>query len=346
MLLLIESFDNFGATLDAVPQPAGVVARKYPASTWESYMRVASGRLGGRALRMQGNWDGYISPAPLTNNSTLVAGFAFYCAGLPPASPAVMLSFYDGTTQGMNLKRETDGSVSVCRGSTTLATSDPILWAEQWHYIEFKVVCHDTTGSYDFRLSGATILSASGVDTKAGANEYHTTFRFHGAGTQTYKYVTIDDLYVLDGSGSVNNDLLGNMRVVAVRPDSAGDSTDWAPSAGANYTCVDEVTLNDDADYVEDSVSDQKDLYNYGSVSGLGVIHGVQACADCRETDATPFDLVTVCKSGVTESDDGGQTVGSTSYVTRMRILETDPDTSSAWTISGVNAAQFGVKVG
>jgi hypothetical protein len=121
------------------------------------------------------------------------------------------------------------------------------------------------------------------------------------------------------------------MRVTTLRPDANGDSADFTPSTGDNYTCVDEVIMNT-TDYVEDDTGAQKDLYNYGGISASPtLIAGVQVSTDCCETDANSFSLITPCKSGSRETDNVAQAVASSSYVTKHRILETDPDT-------GVNA--------
>ena len=51
-------------------------------------------------------------------------------------------------------------------------------------------------------------------------------------------------------------------------------------------------------------------------------------------------------KSGGTNSDGSSVAIGGTTFRTiTPRILETDPNTSSAWTDSNVDAAEFGVKV-
>jgi hypothetical protein len=49
-------------------------------------------------------------------------------------------------------------------------------------------------------------------------------------------------------------------------------------------------------------------------------------------------------KTGGTEYPGSADTIVSTSYVTITRLEEDDPDTSVAWTVSGVNGAQFGVR--
>jgi hypothetical protein len=65
-----------------------------------------------------------------------------------------------------------------------------------------------------------------------------------------------------------------------------------------------------------------------------------------KESDATSLTLNTLIKSGATEDAGTGEVIASASYKVLRRVSETDPATGVAWTVSGLNAAQFGVKVG
>jgi hypothetical protein len=188
------------------------------------------------------------------------------------------------------------------------------------------------------------VLSASGVDTKEGSNNYHTTFQIGKSGSSTPQF---DDLYCLDSSGSDNNDFLGNCKVVRIDPDG-DDTANWATStpSGNHFENVDETILDDDTSYVEETTANVTDLYDYNSVPSLGTIYGLQVNTECRETDASTFSLITPIESGGSQYDDSPQVVGTSSYTTMRRITDLDPDTGNLWTESGINAAKFGVKVG
>jgi hypothetical protein len=341
MLLWIEGFEGMGATDSAAPAPAGVMSRKYVNVLQSDYQYLMAGRTGGHCLEMRG-WGGFSTPA-LTTNATVVVGFGFYFAAI--ANVRIM-SLSDGATEGINLRMETTGELAIYRGTTFLARTTGLgLTNATWYWIELKVYCHDTSGTYEVRVGGVNKLSASGVDTKAGSNAYHNIATIP-APNGTVRY---DDIYILDGSGAANNDFLGNMKVVGVFPNGdVGGYTDFTPSSGTDhYALVDENPTNDNTDYVESSTTGHKDLWDYGAVSGLGAaIAGLQVNTEVRETDASSFSLITLIKSGATESADSAQAIGSTNYKTLRRISETDPATGAAWTVSGVSAAQFGVKVG
>ena len=184
-----------------------------------------------------------------------------------------------------------------------------------WKFIECKVVC-GTSGSYVVRVAGVTVLSGTG-NTKAGTHAYHDHFDI---GAAFGGLTTFDDLYALDGTGPVNNDFLGDLKVVAIFPNAAGDSTQWTPSSGNNYAAVNENPPDADSSYVENATTGHKDLYNYGDLSGLSTIYGVQISTEARLTDVGSLTLKTSAKTSGTESDDAGQTVATQTWLDYRRI--------------------------
>lgn len=343
-LLWIDGFEGYGTTTGSAPSPSGIVGRRYPSITDEYRMNIETGRFSGYCLHFTSGYCRLRTP-PLTTDDTLVIGVAFKRNS---ARGSRFLSMYDGTTRGMNLKVQDYGSeLLLYRGNTHIVTtSGANIGVGQWSYIELKVKCHDSAGEYELKVDGVTLESDTGVNTKAGSNNYHDAVQFEPYGSSKWYW---DDFYICDSTGSNNNDFLGNQRVVAIYP---GDSDvtagfDTVVPAGNHYEAVQEEECDDDSSYVEDDNVGAKDIWNYDSVpANLSQIQGLQINTLCRETDATDFDLITIIRSGDTEYDDAGQAAGAGDYVDLRRIAETDPDTGSLWTKSGINNASFGVKVG
>jgi hypothetical protein len=339
-LLWIDGFENYGTTLANRPLPAGVFARKYGVVAYEDIRTlVQAGRVSGYS--MGHGWDdaGYFGQVGLTYNDTVVIGVAYYFTGLSPNYP---IRLYDGTTMGISLYRDYEGELSITRGTGTVLarTAGLNLSPRQWYYIELKVQCA-ASGTYELHVGGNTYLSGSG-NTKVGTHDYHDGFRLTGGAA----YGRFDDLYFLDASGTANNDFLGNVCVVTCRADAAGDSTDWTPDSGDNYARINEQVCGDDTNYVQDDTTDDLDLYNYAAPARLTGVHGIVVCDDCKEMDATAFNIKTVCKSASTTSADAGQAIGTTNYTTRRRVMEQDPDGPNDWNPTSLGAAQFGVQVG
>jgi hypothetical protein len=337
-LLWIEGFEGFGTS--STPSPTGIVSRKYSVAA-ENAMTVQTGRTGGYALRMV-NANCSFKTSALTTDDTMIVGAGVRSSNIASAANQPIIMMVDGVTAGMQVHINGDGTLTVKRGTTVLGTSTNNMSSNTWYYIEFKVVCHNSTGSYELRVNDTNWLSATGIDTQIGSNAYHDVVKFTGSNFTSS--IDFDDIYVCDSTGTRNNNFLGNVKVLAIRPDSAGDDTDWTPDAGANYAAVDEVVLDEDTTFVETSGSGDQDLYNYGSLAASGVIKGLQIVTETRVTDATSFDLNAVIKSGTTEDAGSSETITSTSYVTHTRVAETDPDTSDTWQASAVNSCQFGIK--
>jgi len=340
-LLWIEGFEGFGTSVGGAPSPAGIIGRKYPTINGESGFDIETGRDAvGYCLEIA-DYLSYIQSPNLTTNATCVLGVAVKVAGFP-STQRDLVALYDGATKGMNIKINPDGTLTMENSTTDLGTTVNALTVDTWYYIEFKVLTNNSTGTAEIKVNGTSWKSVTSQDTQPGANAYHTAFRLQPPFGITTLY---DDIFFLDGSGSENNDYLGNRKVLALDPDSAGDTTDWTPSAGSNYENVDDGGLCDeDTTYNETGTSTDQDLYHYDALpASVNTVNGVQINNETRVTSGS-MQLASVVKTGTTIDVGPNDTITSTTYVSAQRVVEQDPDTAAAWTKSGVDGAQFGIK--
>jgi hypothetical protein len=280
--------------------------------------------------------------------STFVAGFAFNASQF--LADKTFALFKDAGTAQLELQMNSDGTIDVTRNGTVLGTSAAAMSANTYHYIEFKATIHDTTGSYELRLDGVNILSASNVDTKNTANASINSVTL-GAPSQnigsltTWKY---DDFYVLDTTGSApNNNFLGDVRIDSIYPSADGNYTQWTPSTGStHYTLVDE-TVPNGTDYVSNGTTGNKDSYAMGDVPALTAqtIYGVKVKAAALKDDAGSRTLKVGARSSTTDSVSSAQAI-TTSQLYYWHILETNPATSAAWTESAVNSMEALIETG
>lgn len=240
------------------------------------------------------------------------------------------------------------GTVTVRRGNwaaTILGTSSKTLLSNVWYYIELGATINNTTGSFELRINGVNVTSNSGIDTQTTGNA-RTNGVFISSRPPGGHYDYWDDVYYLNDSGSIANDFLGDVKVECLFPSGAGSSTDWTPSAGSNYECVDEASPNDDTDYISEYIVSDHDTYACDDlVTTSGSIYAVQHLLRARKIDAGNRSLKTVYRGGTTDYPNSNTHSIGDNYVYYSDILEQDPDTSSAWTISGVNAGEFGVEL-
>jgi len=144
-------------------------------------------------------------------------------------------------------------------------------------------------------------------------------------------------------------------------PNGAGDVTQLAPSAGANWECVDDNPHDGDTTYNQfDNTAIKRDLYNLSSLPGDAVtVESVQVYVTVR-TEATAGgssgSFRILWKTGGTEYEtplpfytggfwepDPPRSGGE--YVEFSETRSVNPGTSAAWTPTEVNALQAGIKV-
>ena len=155
----------------------------------------------------------------------------------------------------------------------------------------------------------------------------------------------LDDIYVCDSTGASHNDFLGEVEIEAIFPSSDYGTCDWTCSTGTDhYGLVDDNPPDDDSTYISTDTVDHKDLFDYQDVSGDAGILGIQINTLAR-IESAARNLTPMLRSGGTEYAQTAQLVTDTSYDEFVTILETDPATSSAWTVANLNATQFGVKM-
>lgn len=262
--------------------------------------------------------------------------------GLPGSAPGCQVDF-----------RCSGGRIDIYRGrtenGTLLASVNAQLLSGAWNYFETKIVIGDgTDGKIYLRKNGVQIYANEACDTRnAGATAdisgpVISSGNSDGSGSGSYS-----DFYICDDTGSYNNDFLGDIRVQAIMPSGAGGTTQWTPSTGSNYQCVDETTALGDGDYVSETTAGEKDTYAFGNVTPTtGTVKAVQVLLGARKDDAGSRSIAPVYGNGTPASDVDGTTVSiGDTYEFYREITEQDPVAASNWTISSVNAAEFGVKL-
>lgn len=239
------------------------------------------------------------------------------------------------------------GGLVAVRGSTNIGSTTSVSFtANTWYYVEVKMVLDDSTGSVEVKVNGTTHLNLTGVDTNPAAGTVYDQVRWQ-SGTTSNQSIDIDDMYLLNGAGGQYDDFLGDVTVETIRPDGNGNSSQWVGSdadSTDNYLLVDEATY-DSADYVQSATTNNKDLYTYGALAaGTGSVKGVVAHGVMQKTASGTQNARQITRIGGTNYN--GSSVGlTTTDDLHVQVWEESPATTSDWTISEVNGAEFGVEV-
>jgi len=214
---------------------------------------------------------------------------------------------------------------------------------QAWYYIEIKAKIDSTVGTVEIKVGGIQRLNLTGKNTQNGSNAYVGAYRIRWVNPLLTWY---DDHYVLDTTGSApNNDFLGDRRIDKALVNGAGTHTDFTPSAGANYQNVDEIPADGDTTYNYSGTVNNQDSYALANLTALGTtINGIRQQAQVRKDDAGTRKCYLQQRSGTTDYNVGSEIILNDVYKTHNRICETDPNTSAAWTESGINALEVGIK--
>ena len=338
-LLWIDGFEGYGTS----GNPSALTAR-YAAAAAQTNWTIYSGRLSGYSLGSNSGDLTATTPA-LTTDSTLIAGCALYCLNNTVASgTSFSIQFYDGATSGININLRSftpNSTLTIKLGATTITTyTNFLLLLNVWYYIELKVFCHPTSGTVEVRVNGTTLVSLTGINTRAGTHNYHNTVVL-----EQYRCYW-DDYYICDGSGAALNDFLGTIAVIGLFPNSDTATEQWIPSAGTtHYNLVDENPPNAATDYVSSSTQAQMDLWLYPSLAGTGTILGLQVNTQVAMPSGTSIILESPIVSNGSTDLGPDYTISSASYADTRHVSTTDPYTGLPWTVAGLAAAQIGIKI-
>jgi len=342
-LLYAEGFEGY-SDIDQYEESGGVVIPSYI----QPYLSFGSGRNGGQSLINSGGvfQEELTIPFtyPATNNTPVIAGFAikfnnamtngdqlfrifgdlFNFSGLVGQSGSVL--FYTHIANNLNI-----GSYPIVQG--------------KWYYFEIKYYADNINGIAEFKVNEEIIFSWSG-DNYYVSRVTPYCIKFGWNGWMDYQ---IDDVYVVDTTGTSFNDYLGDIRIDAIFPSAAGNYSQLTPSAGNNYECVDESSF-DDTDYVYSANSGDKDSYDYDAVPtdlDDAAIYTLRMMSFSKRTVASDnIKMKHLIRQGGVDYVQSEQSLADDNFSKVEDFVFEDPSDSNPWTKAKINSAEFGVEVG
>lgn len=253
----------------------------------------------------------------------------------------------------------------VLRGATTLATSNETFDAQNtelsWTYFEFKATVRtgvngSFSGVYHTRRQSNIPITwdaaSTGINTADQGADGADRFEFAIA-TQS---LGLDDMYVCDGSGAVNNDFLGPINIEAIDVSANGDTVAWEIQGSA-------ASLEDawnEAAITQSTAEDDKRV-NTKDVAAIELA-ALANLVDCRNTPVIGTQVRITGKMEATGTRDvqffyrkttgspaqvGTKivTFSSTALVTHADTRDTDPNTSAAWVVADMDGLQVGAEL-
>jgi hypothetical protein len=357
-LLYVQGFEGFSSTGDRTDLDVEFDLREN-VSTAEAGI-TTSGRVTGQAgFISNGNNTNsplFLPVAGLSSQDDWIVSFAFrtvynyYRSVTGSAGETTMLQFIDANNIEMLAVTPKAGTFQIRTGTATglgqgavLGYANVSLTTYVWHFLEFKVNFHSSTGSYELRINEESVATGSGNTVGTSTETRPAQIRIGNAGNDVY--TEIDDLHILDDVGLDHNDFLGDNGIRRLNPDGDGTTTQFTPlGGGTNFSEVDESNPDGDVSYVESNTATQKDTYTFGDITSTpAAIEAVATKSYVTKPDAGSRNFVHVARSTI-EEDSAVLYPSAGTYRYMASIFPTDPD-GGAWDKANVNAAEFGFKV-
>lgn len=301
-----------------------------------------AGPLGGGSYAFAANYGRVNSPT--FGSTTYQGGWVEfygvpYANGISGTATECFMDFYLSGTSQFYIAFRKDGKIELGRpGAGVLATSATALvpGAGYWFSLNVNIA---SVGGY-FRLyhslSSTAFVEYTG-DTADTASDGFDSVSWFGY----LNKITFDDCMIRT---SAEGRITRYFHAVPMVPNSAGSSTDWTPSSGSNYACVDEIP-HSTSDNVSATASAAEDLYNLTTTAWVP--------AEVMGIDIVGFGTVSGAHTGVQTSHRSGSTTTNSSTITLSSgsdsyfgvTYATNPATGSAYTAADLDNLQIGVKV-
>jgi len=278
---------------------------------------------------------------PAASSTTPTAVFRFRTAS---AGAIELQAFYDAGQPPERLRLR----LIRVKDSVALWTSAGPLVDDRWcSYIELKIVLHATAGSVELKVNEVTQVALTNIDTRSSAASDTTVnaIEFLGGAGNNWN---VDDIYLNNGSGSLNTGFKGDTQVFVLRPNAAGDSTQFTPTGVPdNWDNINEPNVTYNANNNNNTeISGNTDLYNVDNLptemAGQAVfgtqVYGMLQCFVSGGASTATL----LIKSGGSESASASLAL-TAAGVGFASVFETKPG-GGAWTTTDIDAAQIGLR--
>lgn len=348
-LIWVDGFDHYGGTVSNLTSGGN-----YSENSDVTLITLGSAnkRTNTHSLKFRPanifNANPYIRKAFSSGSLTQVGiGFASYCPLLPDVNDGQRVVFRDfANADQFYVGITTTGAIRAVRADGTVlgTTATPVVTAAAWHHIEIFTVMSQTVGQVKVWVNEVLVLDLSGLD-NVNTSLVETSqmcFYVDGANSNATRDWDIDDFYIYDTTGSINNTApVGDLNAYLLVPTGDTSEADWTKSTGTDgYALIDETTP-DDADYIQSAVAGDRSEFDLTDLPlTVNYVAGLFAHVRALKTDAGGAELLTTIQSSGSQSSGSNKSI-TTAATWWHQAIEIDPATAARFTRAGVNAAKI-----
>lgn len=281
-------------------------------------------------------------PVNINFTSVLYSSFYFYYATKPASTSEPMASILDGSsTLRLEIRLDASGRLSVYDSTATfITTGTTVLNPATWYRIDVLANA-GTSAAYEVKINGVIEMSGT-INLGAGSNFVTQLGKQPNRNNEAVDYY-YDNVWLDTSDYAPENYAIGIMKPVS---DAINDWTNG--SAPSDYSTIDEVPIST-ADYIAPpgATGPMSATFGMQSFASAGIpsnasIHVVKSFTYGADISAVTNTYNNGILSGATSSVTNNNNFGSTA-LEASKLFTTDPNTSSAWTKSGLEAAKLQV---
>ena len=273
------------------------------------------------------------------NVVTAFCRFYFYYVTKPASSSEEIFRARNVASLKGSVRIDSTGVLSFYDSTNTIVTTgSTVLSANTWYLIEVKVGT-GASAAWEVKINGTSEIS--GTSNLLASNNTRWNFgksvNSNGQSVEFY----YDDLLVSDSAypGA------GECRIAV--PNAIGTYQTATVGAGAgHYQAVSEVPEDGDTSYlVSDGVAtdaETETIQNHTASGANGTVNCVRSYIITKRDGGTNGSIKIRFRSNTTNSDGTAFATGA-SYSQNSLFYDTDPATSIAWTLSGLDTLQVGI---
>ena len=346
-LLFIDGFDHYDPqALDPFGDPR--LARGKAAYLSPQATRIQGRRPSSYALRLPaGPGGGYVKNLEAERTSLIVGAAVRVAPFENTGQEPVLLGVRDTTAQVAHLVTiGNDGRLRLYRRGywdQLISTSVATAAARGWHYVELQVVQGTANGTVKVRANGVLAIDLWSQDTVQNGGQLLTAFVGAVPGQACPVTVDVDDLYIADTLGTINNTFLGDVRVDALKAQANGALNQWTVEGAASAWQA--VSDGDETTALRAATAGLRQTFDVEALPAMTTpaIHGVQVTLLARKTDAGNGRVRGLVASGASTAV-GPNIVLQEQLAWHTALFERNPNGNVQWTEGAFNAAEFGVE--
>jgi hypothetical protein len=257
------------------------------------------------------------------------------------------------TTARASMRISEDGSIQIRRSTTgtehfdssditdTADGQQHFLFRGTEYKIELKIVGVNTSGALELRVNDEVWGLLDSKDFDGTYNRIYFKTGQTGSGAD----FEICDLYVMDDQGTIgeNARFLGSTwKIELIRPDAEAAGIAFTPESGVdNSAMVDDAPRNNqDTDWNDSTGDAQVDRFTSTDALDGGLVHSVSLLNVARHLGAAQ-NFRAVIFEGATAGNGADEALAET-FAVFMEDFEINPDTSLPWTVTEIEASEFG----